>query len=58
MAWKIYTKNDRGSWEPVPGSWKSQQDAELYYRRNMTIFRKPDGSYQKPLYVNQGKGSK
>ena len=24
----------------------------------MTIFRKPDGTYQKPMYVNQGKGSK
>ena len=58
MPWKIYTKNEKGSWEPVPGSWKSQQDAELYYRRNMTIFRKPDGSYQKPMYVNQRKGSK
>ena len=58
MAWKIYIEITPGIWTPVTGTFKTEQDAKLFYRRNQAVFRRPDGSYGKPMYVNQGKGSK
>lgn len=44
MAWTIYVQTDKGI-ERIPGSWKSQTDAEWYWVRLR-------GSVQgKPIYV-------
>lgn len=55
MAWKIYIQYDKYN-IPVPGTFKTQEDAELFYRRNKAAFQQKDGSYGKPVIVDQGKG--
>ena len=57
MAWKIYIKWLPGLHIPVQGTFKTEEDAKLFYRRNKETFRKDDGSYYEPVYVDQkGRG--
>ena len=57
MAWKIYNKWLPGLHIPVQGTFKTEEDAKLFYRRNKETFRKDDGSYYEPVYVDQkGRG--
>ena len=58
MAWKMYIQFDSRVTIPVPGTFKDQESAELFYRRNKDAFKQKDGTYGKPIYVEQGKGRK
>ena len=62
MAWKMYIQYvgpaNFGLTIPVPGTFKDQESAELFYRRNKDAFKQKDGTYGKPIYVEQGKGRK
>lgn len=54
-AWKIYVKY-YGYDIRVPGSFKTEEDAMLFYRRNKDAFKQKDGNYGEPIYVKTGKG--
>ena len=57
MAWKIYIQFGAGLYYPVQGSFKTEEDARLFYRRNKDNYKKHDGSYFEPVYVDQkGRG--
>ena len=57
MAWKIYIQFGAGLSFPFPRTFKSAEEAKLFYRRNKETFRKDDGSYYEPVYVDQkGRG--
>lgn len=57
MAWKIYIQFGAGLFWPVPGSFKTEEDARLFYQRNKDNYKKHDGSYYEPVYVDQkGRG--
>lgn len=59
MVWKMYIQmqsNGKDISIPVPGTFKTQEDAEMFYRRNKAAFQQKDGSYGKPVIVDQGKG--
>ena len=53
MSWKIYITWAPGLYIPVQGSFKSEEDARQFYRRNASAFRRPDGSYREPVYIKQ-----
>ena len=58
MAWKLYIRyNDRTDIK-VPGSFKTLEDAQLFYRQNKDLFEDKDGIAGKPVYVETGKGRK
>ena len=57
MAWRIYVRYN-GYNIKVPGTFKTREDAELFYRRNRDAFKQKDGSTGKPVYVEQGRKKK
>ena len=57
MAWKLYIKI-YGTEIPVQGTFKTEEDAKLFYRRNKDAFRQKNGSYGTPIMVEVKKGRK
>lgn len=57
MAWKLYIKFDKTETQ-VQGTFKTEEDAKLYYRRNKEAYRQKDGSYGTPITVEVKKGRK
>lgn len=56
MAWKLYIQLENGASIKVPGRFKTQEDAQLFYRRNKDLFEDKDTIAGKPIYVETGKG--
>lgn len=56
MAWKLYIQFNGCTSIKVPGSFKTEEDAQLFYRRNKDLFEDKDGINGKPVYVETGKG--
>lgn len=56
MAWKLYIQINGSTSIKVPGSFKTLEDAQLFYRRNKNLFEDKDTINGKPIYVETGKG--
>ena len=50
MAWKLYIQLPGGITIPAPGTFKTEDDARLFYRRNQQTFQSEAGT-GKPVYV-------
>ena len=58
MAWTLYIRLQDRTDIKVPGKFKTEEDAQMFYRRNKDLFEDKDGIAGKPIYVETGKGRK
>lgn len=55
MAWNLYIQIESGASIKVPGKFKTESDAQLFYTKNKDLFEDITG---KPVYVENKRGRK